>query len=395
MKFKKWARLVLAVAPFLAGCEGFWDVPSGSGSGGGGGTASGIFYVLNQKTAEIAGFSFAAGSTSLTAVTNSPNALQAAPFAAAVSANDAFLYVSTAAGIFAYSINPTTGELTLLNNSQAISGDIPITMAVDPSGGWLVEAVSGTATVNAIPLDATTGILLSGASEQTVNLPGNATSVQQLTITRAAAANPYVFITMGTNGFAVIPFNAATSGNPFGTVKTYAPKNTGGGDASVAIDLTHQVLYVGETVAVSGDNPGGVRMFTIGANSTLTEVAGSPFASGGLGAAAILPTTSYVYAANRAVKGSNNGNIKAFAITVTGGTPTALTDVTNGIISAGVATVGLAEDSKGLYILAVNNSGSPDLNAYTIDATTGALKSYATAATGTDPVQPVAIVAQP
>ena len=38
----------------------------------------------------------------------------------------------------------------------------------------------------------------------------------------------------------------------------------------------------------------------------------------------------------------------------------------------------------------MNNGGSPDLNAYTI-GTTGALKSYATAATGTDPVQPVAI----
>jgi 6-phosphogluconolactonase (cycloisomerase 2 family) len=394
MKFRKWARLVLAVAPFLAGCSGFWDVPSGSGSGGGGGTASGVFYVLNQKTAEVAGFSFAAGSTSLTKVTNSPYALQAAPFAEAISPNGGFLYVSTAAGIFVYSVDTATGVLTLLNNSQVISADIPITMAVDPSGGWLVEAVSGTATVNAIPLDSTTGVLLNGASEQTVNLPANATSVQQLTITRTSAPNPYVFITMGTQGLAVIPFNSSTSGNPFGTVKTYATKNTGGGDTSVAVDLTHQVLYMGETVAVSGDNPGGVRMFTIGANSTLTEVAGSPFASGGLGPSAIVPTSSYVYASNRAVFGINTGNIKALAITVTGGTPTALTDVTSGTISAGVATIGMTEDSKGLYILAVNNSGSPDLNAYTIDSTTGALKSYATVATGTDPVQPVAIVAQ-
>ena len=163
----------------------------------------------------------------------------------------------------------------------------------------------------------------------------------------------------------------------------------------MAVDLTHQVLYVGETVAVSGNNPGGVRMLNIGANSTLTEITGSPFASGGLGPSAILPTTSFVYAANRAVFGSNTntGNIKAFAISVTGGMPTGLTDVASGTIAAGVATVGLAEDSKGLYILAVNNSGSPDLNAYTIDSTTGALKSYATVATGTDPVQPVAIVA--
>ncbi len=390
MNFKRWARLFLAVAPVLAGCKGFWDVPSGSG--GGNGTASGVFYVLNQKTTQIAGFSFAAGSTSLTAVTNSPYALNAAPFAMAISPTGGFLYVSTASGIFVYSINTSTGELTLQNNSQALSADPAFAMAVDPSGGWLVEAVTGVAAVNAIPLDSTTGILLTGASEQSVNLPSGATAVQQLTITRSAAANPYVFVAMGTSGLAVIPFTASTSGNPFGAVTTVSPKNTGGGDTTVAVDLTHQILYEGETVAVSGSNPGGLRMFTIGANSTLTEVSGSPYASGGIGPSAILPTTSYVYVANRAVSGGN-GNIKAFALTTTG-TATSLTEVTGGTIAAGVATVGLAEESKGIYILAVNNSGSPDLNAYTIDSTTGLLTSYAKPATGTDPVQAVAIVAR-
>ena len=72
MKLGKWARLFLAAAPLLSGCKGFWDVPSGSGGSGGGGTTSGVFYVLNQKTAQIAGYTIASGSTSLTAVPNSP-----------------------------------------------------------------------------------------------------------------------------------------------------------------------------------------------------------------------------------------------------------------------------------------------------------------------------------
>ena len=66
MRIGKWARLFLAAVPLLSGCKGFWDVPSGSG--GGGGTASGVFYVLNFQTTQIAGFTFTAGSTSLTAV---------------------------------------------------------------------------------------------------------------------------------------------------------------------------------------------------------------------------------------------------------------------------------------------------------------------------------------
>jgi len=395
MKIKTWARLFLAVAPVLAGCKGFWDVPSGSGSGSGGsGSASGIFYVLNQKTAQIAGFSFAQGSTSLTAVTNSPFSLGTAPIAVAISPNGGFLYVSTPAGIFAYSVNATTGALTIQNNSQAISADAAFAMLVDPSGGWLVEAVPGVTTVNAIPLDPTTGVLLSGASEQTVGLPAGAASVQELAITGSGATNPYVFAAIGTTGIGVIPFNSSSSGNPFGAANIIKPKNTTGGDTAVAVDVTNPVLYAGETVAVSGTNPGGVRMFTIGANSTLTEVSGSPFPSGGGGPSAILPTTHFVYVANKAVTGSNNGNIAAYGITSVAGQATGLTAVTNGVVSVGLSPLGLAEDSTGTYILAVNSGGSPDLNAFTI-STTGALTSYATAALGTDPVQTVAIAALP
>lgn len=393
MKLKKWARLVLAGAPLLSGCSGFWDVPSGSG-GGGTGTASGVFYVLNQKTSQVAGFTFATGSTSLTAVSNSPYALAAAPFAMAISPTGGFLYVSTAAGIFVYSIDTSTGALTVQNSGQAISADPAFTMAVDASGSWLIEAVSGLSTVNAIPLDSTTGGVMSGGAEQAVNLPSGATAVQQVTTTRSGATNPYVFVAMGTTGLAVIPFTSSTSGNPFGAVKTVSPKNTTGGDTTVAVDLSRQILYVGETVAVSGSNPGGLRMFTIGTNATpLTEVSGSPYTSGGIGPSAILPTTNYVYVANKAVSGSNNGNIKAFAVTTTG-TSTSLTEVTSGTIGAGVSTAGLAEDKSGTYILAVNSSGTPDLNAYTI-GTSGALTSYATVATGSDPVQAVAITAAP
>ena len=135
-------------------------------------------------------------------------------------------------------------------------------------------------------------------------------------------------------------------------------------------------------------------MFSIGANSTLTEVTGSPYASGGIGPSAILPTTNFIYVANKAVTGSTNGNITAFGISTTAGVATGLTAVTSGTISAGVSTLGLAEDSTGTYILAVNSSGSPDLNAFTI-GTTGALTSYATVSTGSDPVQAGAIAAIP
>jgi hypothetical protein len=228
-------------------------------------------------------------------------------------------------------------------------------------------------------------------------LPAGAT-VAAVATTLNAAANPYVFVAMGNSGVAVIPFTSTSSGNPFGKVSTLKPTNSGGGDNAVAVDLTSPVLYVGETVAVSAssnnNNTGGLRMFTIGANSTLTEVSGSPYATGGVGPSAILPITHYVYVANLTVKNSNNGNITAFAISTTGGTATGLAAVSSGTISTGVGTRGLAEDSTGTYILAVNSGGSPDLNAFTITST-GALKSYATGSTGSSPAQAWAIAAVP
>ena len=391
MKIGKWARLSLAALPLLSGCKGFWDVPSGSGGSGGGGAASGVFYVLNQKTAELAGFTFAANATTLTAVSNSPYTLGAKPFAVAISPAGGFLYLSTPVGIYVYSV-ASTGALTILNGGQPISSDFAFTMQVDPSGSWLIEAVSGLPEVNAIPLDSTTGLLPTGASEQSVGLPSGATAIQQLTITPSGSTNPYVFVAMGSTGIAAVPFTA-TNNNPFGAVTTIKPISTTGGDTTIAVDVSRPLLYVGETVAVSGTQPGGLRVFTIAANSKFTEISGSPYATAGIGPSAILPTTNYVYVANKAVSGSTSGNITGFAITLTG-TVYSLTTVST--ISAGVSTAGLAEDSTGTYLLAVNASGSPDLSAFTFDTTTaGKLDAYATASTGSDPVQAVAIAAVP
>jgi 6-phosphogluconolactonase len=391
MNLGKWARIFLAAAPLLSGCKGFWDVPSGSGGSGGGGTTSGVFYVLNQKTAQIVGYTIASGAKTLTAVPNSPYTLGTTiPYSLAISPNGGFLYVGTVVGIFVYSVG-SDGSLTILNGGQVISSDFAFTMQLDPSGSWLIDAVSGIGAVNAIPLDPTTGLVLSGATEQSVIVPS--TAVRRVTITQAGAPNPYVFVAMGAGGTAVIPFTATSSTNPFGTVSVINPINTTtGGSIAVAVDLSRQLLYVGETVAVSGSNPGGLRVFAIGANSTMSEISGSPYPSGGVGPGAILPTSNYVYVANSSVTGSSTGNIQGFAVTTTG-TVYSLTSVST--IAAGLTTIAMAEENTGTYLLAVNEGGGPDLNVFTFDATTaGKLDSYTTASTGSDPVQPVAVVAQ-
>jgi hypothetical protein len=98
-----------------------------------------------------------------------------------------------------------------------------------------------------------------------------------------------------------------------------------------------------------------------------------------------------VYVANQSVANSTTGNITGYSVTSSNSTYTlALVNT----VAAGIRTVGLAEDNTSTYVMAVNSGGSPDLNTYTFD-TTGKLTAAATAATGTDPVQAIAIVAAP
>ena len=56
-------------------------------------------------------------------------------------------------------------------------------------------------------------------------------------------------------------------------------------------------------------------------------------------------------------------------------------------IAAGTLPIGLAEDSTGVWLLAVNSSGAPYFDSYTFDATTpGTLDVQVVANTGAAPV---------
>jgi DNA-binding beta-propeller fold protein YncE len=148
------------------------------------------------------------------------------------------------------------------------------------------------------------------------------------------------------------------------------------------------LLYVGETAAVSGTQTGGLRVFTI-ATGGVTQIAGSPYASGGTGPTSILPTAdgNYVYIANQSVSGSADGNIQGFSVTAS-----ALTSIAS--TPAGpTGRLGLAEDSTGSYLLATDFAGDPDLQAYTMSS--GTLTSLLTDATGSDPVGAIGIAALP
>lgn len=386
MRVSRFAWIGLSAVVVLAGCKGFWDAPK---STTGNYAASGVFCVLNEKTSQVALLQFAANSTGPTALTGSPYTLAAVPYTMAVSPSGSFLYVSTVAGVYVYTVS-STGTLTIANGGAVITQDAPFAMKVDPTGTWLVEVVSGQGTLNAVPISASSGLFDSTRAEKSVALP--TVTINQLAISPLNSTNPYVFVAMGSGGTEVVPFTAADA-SPFGTVSNIKLLNTAGGANAVAVDPTNRLLYVGETAALTTTQTGGLRVFTIGANSAIAEISGSPFQTGGTGPSAILPGTTLVYVANKAVSGSTTGNITGYSLTLTG---TSYSLTTIGSIAAGLSTNALDADSTGTYILAVNSGGSPDLSTFTFDATTtGKLDAAATASTGTDPVQAVSVVAIP
>lgn len=392
MKSRILSGIWLASLVFLAGCKGFWDLPASTGTGGTTPTtlSSGVFYVLNQTTDQIVTYTISSGKLSTPVALTLP---APAPITLAVAPNGKFLYVSTASGIYLYTI-ATNGALTLGNGDQAISQDPAWTMQVDATDSWLVDAISGSNQLSAIAINSTTGALaVAGETEQL--FPGGLPSPNptQLAISpndSSSCNDCYVFVGLGSGGTEFIGFDPGNA-NPFGNAGHINLVNTQGGDNAVAVDPTNRLLYVGETdVLPSATQPGGLRVFAIGSGG-VTEFTGTgyPYPTAGAGPSAILPSLdgNYVFVANRSISGSSSANIAEFSVT-----PTALTSI--GTVAAGPqGQIGLAEDSLSHFVLAVDLAGSPDLDAYTLSS--GALTSALTSATGTDPVGAVAVAALP
>jgi hypothetical protein len=352
--------------------------------------------VLDQTTKQIVAYSIVSGT--LEQVSGSPYTLAAAPNCIAIAPSGGFLYVGTNAGIYLYTIE-SSGALTPGNSGGTISSDNPAAMQV--YGSWLVDAFDlnniGTAVqINAIPINATTGLYAGSGGAPPSQTFQNLTKadVKQLVI---SPDGDNVFVALSGAGTFIDPFTTGNSNPLGGTAKVIGVANSGGSALSVAVDPTQRLFYVGETLANSSANSGGLRVFNYSSLSgTLTQVSGSPIASGGLSPSALLPLASgeYVYVANGQGE-TGAGNIAWFPISASG---TTYSIVAGSTIASGIFPVGLAEDSDDNFVLAVSDggqtsSGDPDLEAFTMSS--GTLTAAITSKTGTDPVGAIAIAALP
>ena len=352
----------------LSGCGKFF-VPETSSGGGGTGSNADI-YVGNSNTANIAGFSIA--STGLTTLANSPYSVGVSPSALAITPSNSFLYVSSlAGGIFAYSIG-SGGALTVANNGSAVvSGISPVALRVDSTGQWLI-VVDPTPKAYVFSINTTNGTLTSAGS-----VPLGTGSPNHMTIT---PDNTLVYVSLGTGGVAILTFNS-TTGVLTNNNQILAPKQNLNAAQGLTVDPTGTYLFVAETGTSI------VRVLSITASTgALKELTGSPYTTGtGPTGVLIDSTGSYLYVTNR---GSNN--VSAFLLSSSG----ALTQISGSPFATGINPIDLAEDNTHTYIAVVCAGGTPDLQVFKIDTTTpGALDTFKSATTGTDPTNALAVVA--
>jgi 6-phosphogluconolactonase (cycloisomerase 2 family) len=379
------------------GCAGFFVYP-GTTTGGTGTTGTGDYvYVANATTQNVAAFEVGTGT--LTPISGSPFALGYVPTAAVVNPADSVLFVASNSGIYNYSI-ASTGVLTSLNSGVTTGLEDVVSMAVSPDGQWLF-ALDGVAAANvltvyefqisstgALSADTAGGATYTGTYTITAPASPIAAPVPYALTVASVSSGEFVFVALGTGGTLVIPFNTSTGVQSATAPLQYAPptgSNYYSNDA-LAVNSSTSVLYVATSNASS--SAGLITAYTIGSNGTngtLTFLAS--------GATANFPTSVVLNSAGTDIYVANttSDSISGFSTTVSGGTLPALT---NSPYPFGYAPTGLAVDRSGDYLLAISNTGNPDLTIYSYDATTaGKLDEAASTATGSDPTGAFAIAA--
>lgn len=366
----------MAAVMILAGCGKFFPPQTGGSGGGGGtgGTSGDYLYAGNLGTnpPTVAGFSLA--NNALSVIPGSAWQVSLEPTALAITPNDTYLYMGSAAGgIYVFTI-ASDGAISIGNGGTPVAtGVAPSVLRVDSTGNWLIggDSLAGTAYVFQIG----NGGVLTQISSSIVTLNASDPAID-LEIT---PSNNYVFVSCGTGGIYTLSFDSST-GAMAQIHGVLNPRQNGDSDNGMAVSPSGQYLFAAET------GIGAVRVMSISSSGVLSELSTSPVKTG-TGAYAVLvdSTGSYVYVANR-----TQNNVSAFLLSSTG----ALTGISGSPFATGSLPVAMVEDKTKAYIAVLCAGGSPDLEIFQFNGSTaGALEKLTTATTGTDPTVSTSLAA--
>lgn len=376
------AALALAATVLLAGCHNFFvcqkaSCPS-SGSGGGS-TSTDYVYVSNAPTGSTYVSEYSIGNGSLAAISGSPFNLNFIPVAMSVSPNDSFLYVASLPGaanpgIYVYSINSSTGQLSGPNGGQVqITGAIS-SMDISPDGKFLFSVDTTGTILTEYTIDSS-GNLATGASFQ---LPGagcalSGTVISQSCTVKVAPSGEFVLASLGSAGTAIYPYSSSsgiTTTSPL-VIPSGSTQASPSGDYSVTLD-DNNYIYIARTNALA------VYQITDTEGDAVLKSTAS-YATGLTPRSVVLSANQgYVYTANEGA-----GTISGYSIN----SAAALTQVSGSPFAgpANVSAIGI--DKSGTYMVSAGYNGSSGVQLFTIGSS-GGLTLVTSAGTGTSTAYP-------
>ena len=273
-----------------------------------------------------------------------------------------FAYVANVAdnNVTTFSINSTTGALTLIGNYPAGSGARFVLR--DPSGKYLYVANRTGVSISAYAINQTTGALaqISGSPFATSNAP------------YSLATDPEGrFLYVGHEDAAVAAVSAYTISSTTGSITAISGSPfaaaTGATPVSVYVSPDGKHLYAGSSQSGVSPNTFGYEINQ--QTGALTPLAGSPFGALQNGISVFVhPSGKYVYYAQYSPPTAAVGYTRD---TITG----ALTLISGSPFSAGLAPGFVSGDINGNFIFVANSGdavGTSGVSAFTVGAT-GAL----------------------
>ncbi|HLJ28487.1 MAG TPA: beta-propeller fold lactonase family protein [Candidatus Angelobacter sp.] len=349
-------RFAVLLLPLLA--------TAGCGSYGGGATNSSssapvlFIYVVGQNSQSIFGFK-QDSTNAITTLTIPTTGTTLQPKAVLVHPSKNFAYVANfgSNNVTKYSRNLTTGQLTPLGSVPPTPvGTGPIALATDSKGQFLYVlnqgSVSVPASISAFSIDANRGLL--------TELAGSPFATQPNPVAFAVSqSSGFLYVANGTqhnvSGFAIGADGtlSAVAGSPFDT-------GAGTNASWVAVDPKGRFVYAADFAnnAIVG--------FAIQSGGVLSAVSGSPFPCGGIQPTglSIDATGAFLYVANQ---GSNSisglGIASSGSLSIVSGSP---------FPSGGAQTTYVTVDATNKFVYDTNSGGN-NVGASSINLTTGAL----------------------
>jgi 6-phosphogluconolactonase len=301
--------------------------------------------------------------------------ISGSPYSVGDGANSLALHPS---GKFLYVANPGQNEndISLFNiasngvltevfprTSVAPFASQPQLLLMDPAGGFLYVANSGSNNISVFSINSGSGALTPVGSPLSIK-------VTPLNMQLTPSGN-FLYVSAASEPNGLVAGFSVNSGalTLVGTISTDDPNPNG-----LAIDPSGTHLY---TANLSGS----ISIFTIASSGALTEVSGSPLNAGYLAPFSLILDAKgqFLYVANQ---GSNN--VAAYSISSSTGLPTALTtSTTTNAFATESSPSFLVADPSGKYLFVGNQGSSAGIQAFGLSG--GGLTALSTYGVGNTP----------